>query len=50
VAKAWAERQRSRLTKNKRRTALARRLLVGVYRMLSRGEVFSLQRCLGVRA
>ena len=48
VAQAWAARQHSNLTPNKRRTALARRLLVGVYVMLSRGEVFSLERCLGV--
>jgi transposase len=50
VAKAWSRRQRAGLTKNKRRLALARRLLVGVYVTLSRGEVFSLERCLGVRS
>lgn len=48
VAKAWANRQRSTMTPNKRRLALARRLLVGVYQMLRHGEVFSLERCLGM--
>lgn len=47
VVKAWARRQRKGLTKNKLRLALARRLLVGVYMLLARGEVFSLERCLG---
>lgn len=46
-ARAWARRQRKGLTRNKLRLALARRLLVGVYMLLSRGEVFSLERCLG---
>jgi transposase len=48
VAKEWARRRSSNLTPNKRRLALARRLLVGVYRTLRHGEVFSLERCLGV--
>lgn len=44
--KAWARPRLRRAHKNKVRIALARRLLVGVYVMLSRGEVFSLERCL----
>ena len=37
-----------RMHKNKVRTTLARRLLVGIYVVLARGEVFSLERCLGM--
>lgn len=48
VARQWAQRQRRTLTRNKRRLALARRLLIGVWIMLGRGEEFSLERCLGV--
>lgn len=44
--KAWAEPRLRRAHKNKVRIALARRLLVGVYIMLRRGEVFDLERCL----
>ena len=44
----WAERKLRRMHKNKVRIELARRLLVGVYKMLSSGEVFDLDRCLGV--
>lgn len=46
IAKAWAAPRLKRMHKNKVRMALARRLLVGVYITLSRGEVFSLARCL----
>ncbi len=44
--KEWAKPMLLRMHRNKVRMALARRLLVGVYIMLSRGEVFSLERCL----
>jgi transposase len=44
---AWARRLRSRVHKNKARMALARRLLVGVWVVLTRGEAFDLRRCLG---
>lgn len=50
VVKAWGARMRRRLHKNKVRVALARRLLIGIWVMLSRGEVFSMERCLGARA
>ena len=50
VVKAWGARMRRRVHKNKVRVALARRLLVGIWVMLSRGEVFSMERCLGARA
>ena len=42
----WAAPRLRRAHKNKVRTALARRLLIGVYVMLRRGEEFSLTRCL----
>ncbi len=42
----WAEPMLRRMHKNKVRMALARRLLVGVYVMLRRGEEFSLEKCL----
>jgi transposase len=45
-AQAWAAPLLKRMHKNKVRTALARRLLIGVYVTLRRGEVFSLERCL----
>jgi len=45
--RAWAQRLRRRVHKNKARMALARRLLVGLWVMLTRGEVFDLRRCLG---
>ena len=48
--KQWAQPMLRRMHKNKVRTALARRLLVGVWVMLKRGEVFSLEACLGSRA
>jgi transposase len=46
IARTWAARLRRRMHSNKIRMALARRLLVGVWIMLSRGEAFDLQRCL----
>lgn len=46
-AKAWAKPMLARMNKNKVRSALARRLIVGVWALLARGEVFSLERCLG---
>ena len=48
--KAWARPMLERMHKNKVRMALARRLLVGIYVMFSRGEVFSLEKCLGQAA
>lgn len=47
VAQIWAAPRLRRMHKNKVRIALARRLLIGVYIMLTRGEAFSLERCLG---
>ena len=46
--KAWAARLLRRMHKNKVRMALARRLLVGVWVMRTRGEAFDLRRCLGL--
>ena len=46
--KAWAAPKLRRMPMNKLRLALARRLLIGVYCMLTRGEVFSLERCLSL--
>ena len=43
---SWAIPWLRRMHKNKVRVALARRLLVGVYIMLTRGEVFDLEKCL----
>jgi transposase len=48
IVKAWAAPRLRRVHKNKLRTALARRLLIGVYITLTRGEAFSLERCLGI--
>lgn len=42
----WAAPMQRRMHVNKVRVALARRLLIGVYRMLRTGEAFSLERCL----
>ena len=42
----WAIPRLRRAHKNKVRVALARRLIVGVYIMLSRGEEFDLEKCL----
>ena len=44
----WAKPRLGRSHKNKVRMALARRLLIGVYKMLRTGEVFSMERCLGM--
>jgi transposase len=49
LARRWAAPRLRRMHKNKIRIALARRLLIGVYYQLRHGEVFSLERCLGVR-
>lgn len=49
LVKRWAAPRLKRAHKNKVRTALARRLLIGVYVMLRRGEAFRLERCLAVR-
>jgi transposase len=46
TAKAWAKPLLLRMHRNKVRMAFARRLLIGIYIMLTRGEVFSLERCL----
>ena len=46
LAAEWAKDRLKRSHKNKVRIALARRLLIGVYKMLLTGEVFSLERCL----
>lgn len=50
LVQRWAAPRLRRMHKNKVRTALARRLLIGVYVMLRRGEVFSLERCLAMPA
>ena len=46
MVKHWAIPRLKRMHKNKVRMTLARRLLVGLYAMFTRGEVFSLERCL----
>jgi len=46
LVKDWAKPLLERMHRNKVRMALARRLLIGIYIMLTRGEVFSLERCL----
>lgn len=48
LVKTWAARLQRRMHKNKVRMALARRLLVGVWVMLTRGEQFDLRRCLAI--
>ena len=48
IVHAWTARLRRRVHRNKARMALARRLLVGVWITLTRGEVFDLRRCLGI--
>ena len=50
TVRAWAQPMLRRMHKNKVRMALARRLLVGIWVMFSRGEEFSLERCLGQQA
>jgi transposase len=47
LVRAWAQRLRRRVHKNKARMALARRLLVGFWVVRTRGEAFDLRRCLG---
>jgi hypothetical protein len=47
AVRAWVQTLRRRVHKNKARMALARRLLIGVWITLTRGESFDLQRCLG---
>jgi len=49
LVQRWAAPLLRRMHKNKVRIALARRLLIGVYFMLRRGEAFSLERCLAVK-
>lgn len=49
TAKTWARPMYRRMHKNKVRVALARRLLIGTWITLTRGEVFSLERCLGLQ-
>ncbi len=44
----WAKPRLARSHKNKVRVALARRLLIGVYKMLRTGEAFCMERCLGM--
>ena len=46
-AQKWAAPMLKRMNKHKVRIALARRLLIGFYKMLQTGEVFSVERCLG---
>lgn len=46
LVRSWARRRRQRLHVNKVRMALARKLLIGVWILLTRGEVFDLRRCL----
>jgi transposase len=50
LVQRWAAPLLRRMHKNKVRIALARRLLIGVYFMLRRGDTFSLERCLATRA
>jgi transposase len=47
-ARGWARPRLRRMHQNKVRMALARRLLVGLYVSQTRGEEFSLERCLAV--
>jgi len=49
VVQAWARPKYRRVHKNKLRVALARKLLIGVWWMLTTGEAFSLERCLGLK-
>jgi len=49
LVRRWAAPQRKQRHQNTIRTALARRLLVGIYRSQLRGERFSLERCLGMK-
>lgn len=47
--KRWLAQQRSSVHRNKMRSAIARRLLVGVWRTMKTGEAFDLRLCLPVR-
>jgi transposase len=49
LVKLWAAPYLKRMHANKVRIALARRLLVGIFHMLTTGEEFCLQRCLAIR-
>jgi transposase len=49
LVRRWAAPQRRRRHQNTIRTALARRLLIGIYRSQVRREPFSLERCLGMK-
>lgn len=46
IAQAWAAPRRARKHINKVRMALARKLLIGLWVMLKRGEAFDLKQCL----
>jgi transposase len=48
LVRSWAKPRWKRMHKNKVRTTLARRLLVAIYSVLRNGEVFSMERCLGM--
>lgn len=48
LVKTWATRLARRMHKNKIRMALARRLIVGIWVMRTRGEAFDLRRCLAL--
>ena len=48
VVRRWAAPHLRRMHKNKVRTTLARRLLVGIYKVLLTGELFDMKRCLGL--
>lgn len=50
AVREWARPRYRRMHRNKVRVALARRLIISVWILLSRGEVFSMQRCLGQAA
>ena len=45
---SWAAPRLRKTHRNKVRIALARRLLIGVYKTLATGEAFSMERCLGL--
>jgi len=49
LVQRWARPLLLRMHRNKVRVALARRLLIGVYFMLRRGEPFSFERCLAMK-
>lgn len=49
LVKRWALPYLKRMHVNKVRIALARRLLVGIFHMLTTGEEFCLQRCLAIQ-